>query len=191
MKKLINYILAEGEIVNENILKVDGFINHQINPVLMKEIGEEFAKHFKDKGITKILTIESSGIAPALMTSLSMNLPLVILKKEPPKELNDNFYQTQVTSYATDRSYDLTLCAKYITPDDHVLIIDDFLAHGEAMTGAIRLVRQAHATVGGIGILIEKSFQPGHTKLREQGLDVYSLARIKSMEPGEITFIEE
>lgn len=191
MKKLINYILAEGEIVNENILKVDGFINHQINPVLMKEIGEEFATHFKDKGITKILTIESSGIAPALMTSLSMNLPLVILKKEPPKELNDNFYQTQVTSYATDRSYDLTLCAKYITPDDHVLIIDDFLAHGEAMTGAIRLVRQAHATVGGIGILIEKSFQPGHTKLREQGLDVYSLARIKSMEPGEITFIEE
>ena len=191
MKKLINYILAEGEIVNENILKVDGFINHQINPVLMKEIGEEFAKHFKDKGITKILTIESSGIAPALMTSLSMDLPLVILKKEPPKELNDNFYQTQVTSYATDRSYDLTLCAKYITPDDHVLIIDDFLAHGEAMTGAIRLVRQAHATVGGIGILIEKSFQPGHTKLREQGLDVYSLARIKSMEPGEITFIEE
>lgn len=191
MKKLINYILAEGEIVNENILKVDGFINHQINPVLMKEIGEEFANHFKDKGITKILTIESSGIAPALMTSLSMNLPLVILKKEPPKELNDNFYQTQVTSYATDRSYDLTLCAKYITPDDHVLIIDDFLAHGEAMTGAIRLVRQAHATVGGIGILIEKSFQPGHTKLREQGLDVYSLARIKSMEPGEITFIEE
>lgn len=191
MKKLINYILAEGEIVNENILKVDGFINHQINPVLMKEIGEEFANHFKDKGITKILTIESSGIAPALMTSLSMNLPLVILKKEPPKELNDNFYQTQVTSYATDRSYDLTLCAKYITADDHVLIIDDFLAHGEAMTGAIRLVRQAHATVGGIGILIEKSFQPGHTKLREQGLDVYSLARIKSMEPGEITFIEE
>ena len=191
MKKLINYILAEGEIVNENILKVDGFINHQINPVLMKEIGEEFANHFKDKGITKILTIESSGIAPALMTSLSMDLPLVILKKEPPKELNDNFYQTQVTSYATDRSYDLTLCAKYITPDDHVLIIDDFLAHGEAMTGAIRLVRQAHATVGGIGILIEKSFQPGHTKLREQGLDVYSLARIKSMEPGEITFIEE
>lgn len=191
MKKLINYILAEGEIVNENILKVDGFINHQINPVLMKEIGEEFANHFKDKGITKILTIESSGIAPALMTSLSMNLPLVILKKEPPKELNDNFYQTLVTSYATDRSYDLTLCAKYITPDDHVLIIDDFLAHGEAMTGAIRLVRQAHATVGGIGILIEKSFQPGHTKLREQGLDVYSLARIKSMEPGEITFIEE
>lgn len=191
MKKLINYILAEGEIVNENILKVDGFINHQINPVLMKEIGEEFTNHFKDKGITKILTIESSGIAPALMTSLSMNLPLVILKKEPPKELNDNFYQTQVTSYATDRSYDLTLCAKYITPDDHVLIIDDFLAHGEAMTGAIRLVRQAHATVGGIGILIEKSFQPGHTKLREQGLDVYSLARIKSMEPGEITFIEE
>ena len=85
----------------------------------------------------------------------------------------------------------MTLCAKYITPDDHVLIIDDFLAHGEAMTGAIRLVRQAHATVGGIGILIEKSFQPGHTKVREQGLDVYSLARIKSMEPGEITFIEE
>lgn len=191
MQELIERILSDGEIVNESILKVDSFVNHQIDAKLMKKIGEEFAKHFQGKGITKILTIESSGIAPALMTSYAMDLPLVILKKQPSKVLNTGLYQTEVTSFTTEKTYELTLASKYINENDHVLIIDDFLADGEAMTGAIRLTRQAHATVGGIGILIEKSFQPGHQKLKEQGLDVYSLARIKSMEPGEITFIEE
>lgn len=176
--------------MNEDILKVDSFINHQVDPELMLHIGQEFAAHFKDQGITKIATIESSGIAPALMTAQCMGLPLIILKKQPSKVLNDNLYQTEVTSFTKGTSYELTLSSKFISENDHVLIIDDFLANGEAATGAMRLLRKAHATIAGIGILIEKSFQPGHEKLVSQGLDVYSLARIGHMEAGHIDFIE-
>ena len=190
MKELQDRILKDGVAMNEDILKVDSFINHQVDPELMLHIGQEFAAHFKDKGITKIATIESSGIAPALMTAQCMGLPLIILKKQPSKVLNDNLYQTEVTSFTKGTSYELTLSSKFISENDHVLIIDDFLANGEAATGAMRLLRKAHATIAGIGILIEKSFQPGHEKLVSQGLDVYSLARIGHMEAGHIEFIE-
>ena len=191
MKELQDRILKDGVAMNEDILKVDSFINHQVDPELMLHIGQEFAAHFKDQGITKIATIESSGIAPALMTAQCMGLPLIILKKQPSKVLNDNLYQTEVTSFTKGTSYELTLSSKYITADDHVLIVDDFLANGEAATGALRLIRKAHATIAGIGILIEKSFQPGREKLTSQGIDVYSLARIKKMDKDYIEFIEE
>lgn len=189
MKELEERIRKDGHALNEAILKVDGFINHQVDPELMERIGEEFAEHFKDQGITKIVTIESSGIAPGLMTAKIMHLPLVILKKQPSKVLNDHLYQTEVTSFTTGKSYELALSADFISENDHVLIIDDFLADGEAATGAIRLIRKAHATVGGIGILIEKSFQPGHDKLTGQGFDVYALARISHMEKDHIEFL--
>ena len=182
MKLLEEKVLKEGIAVNENILKVDGFINHQIDPELMKAIGEDFAEHFKNQGITKIITIESSGIAPALMTAHTMNIPLLILKKSPSKVLNENMYQTIVTSYTKGSSYELTLASHLISAQDHVLIIDDFLANGEAATGAIRLIRKAHATVAGIGILIEKSFQPGRAKLEEQGFSIYSQVRIAKLD---------
>lgn len=184
MKLLEEKVLKEGIAVNENILKVDGFINHQIDPELMKAIGEDFAEHFKNQGITKIITIESSGIAPALMTAHTMNIPLLILKKSPSKVLNENMYQTIVTSYTKGSSYELTLASHLISAQDHVLIIDDFLANGEAATGAIRLIRKAHATVAGIGILIEKSFQPGRAKLEEQGFYVYSQVRGSKLGAG-------
>ena len=184
MKLLEEKVLREGIAVNENILKVDGFINHQIDPELMKAIGEDFAEHFKNQGITKIITIESSGIAPALMTAHTMNIPLLILKKSPSKVLNENMYQTIVTSYTKGSSYELTLASHLISAQDHVLIIDDFLANGEAATGAIRLIRKAHATVAGIGILIEKSFQPGRAKLEEQGFYVYSQVRVSKLGAG-------
>ena len=145
MKVLEEKILAEGRALNENVLKVDSFINHKVDPKLMHEIGKEFAEHFKDQGITKIVTIESSGIAPALMTAYEMN----------------------------------------------VLIIDDFLANGEAATGALRLLRKAHATTAGVGALIEKSFQPGREKLEAQGVHVYSLARISRLGKGIIEFVQE
>lgn len=190
MKELKNRILIEGDAVNSDILKVDSFINHQIDPTLMYRIGQEFAAHFKDQGITKIATIESSGIAPALMTAHCMELPLVILKKQPSKVLNDSLYQTEVTSFTKGTSYELTVSSKYISEKDHILIIDDFLANGEAVTGAMRLLRKAHATIAGIGILIEKTFQPGRKKLTSQGIEVYSLARIRSMETGHIEFEE-
>lgn len=184
MKLLEEKVLKEGIAVNENILKVDGFINHQIDPELMKAIGEDFAEHFKNQGITKIITIESSGIAPALMTAHTMNIPLLILKKSPSKVLNENMYQTIVTSYTKGSSYELTLASHLISAQDHVLIIDDFLANGEAATGAIRLIRKANATVAGIGILIEKSFQPGRAKLEEQGFYVYSQVRVSKLGAG-------
>ncbi len=190
MEELKERILREGKVIGNDILKVDSFINYQVDPVLMAHIGDNFAEYFKDKGITKIITIESSGIAPALMTASVMGIPMVILKKQPSKELNDNTFQTQVTSFTTRKEYELCLSADVISADDHVLIIDDFLADGEAVTGAIRLVRMAHATVAGIGILIEKSFQPGYQKLKSQGFDIYSLVKIKDMDQYQITFTE-
>lgn len=191
MKILEDMILERGIAVNEDILKVDSFVNHQVDPELMKNIGDEFAEHFKGQGITKVATIESSGIAPALMTALALNVPMLILKKQPSKILNQDLYQTVVTSYTKGTSYELTLSKNYISENDHVLIIDDFLANGEAATGAIRLIRKAHATIAGVGILIEKSFQPGYEKLTEQGIDVYSLARIAKLGEGVIEFVKD
>ncbi len=190
MKLLEEKVLTEGKAVNENILKVDGFINHQVDPELMKAIGEDFAAHFQGKGITKIATIESSGIAPALTTAAALHVPLLILKKSPSKVLNDNMYQTVVTSYTKGNSYELTLAKHLICDQDHVLIIDDFLANGEAATGAIRLIRKAHATIAGIGILIEKSFQPGRSKLEEQGFYVYSQVRVAKLDAGVIELMD-
>lgn len=191
MKILEDMILERGIAVNEDILKVDSFVNHQVDPELMKNIGDEFAEHFKGQGITKVATIESSGIAPALMTALALNVPMLILKKQPSKILNQDLYQTIVTSYTKGTSYELTLSKNFISENDHVLIIDDFLANGEAATGAIRLIRKAHATIAGVGILIEKSFQPGYEKLTEQGIDVYSLARIAKLGEGVIEFVKD
>lgn len=191
VRELEEKILAEGRTVGDDILKVDSFINHQVEPELMKRMGEAFAGHFRGRGITKVVTIESSGIAPALMTALALDVPMVIFKKQPSKILNDDLYQTVVTSYTKETSYELTLSKKFISEKDHVLVIDDFLANGEAVTGVLRLLRMAHATVAGFGVLIEKSFQPGRAKLEEQGIDVYALARIGKMSDGIIEFLPE
>ena len=164
MKLLEEKIKQDGVAVNKHILKVDSFINHQVDPGLMQEMGQEIAGHFREKGITKVATIESSGISPALMTALALDVPMVILKKQPSKILNQDLYQTVVTSFTKETNYELTLSKKYITADDHVLLVDDFLANGEAATAAIRLIRMSHATIAGLGVLIEKSFQPGHEK---------------------------
>jgi len=191
MQLLKDRILKDGRAVNEDILRVDTFINHQVDPYLMRECARDFAEHFKDSGVTKIATIESSGIAPALLTAVEMELPLVFFKKQPSKVLNDDLYQTMVTSFTKGTNYELTLSRKVIDSSDHVLIIDDFLANGEAATGAIRLVRMAHATVAGLGVLIEKSFQPGRSKLTEAGIETYALARIASMSQGKINFLND
>ncbi|MCR5784276.1 MAG: xanthine phosphoribosyltransferase [Eubacterium sp.] len=191
MKQLEERILAEGNAVSNEVLKVDGFINHQVDASLMREIGKDIAAHFKDRGITKIVTIESSGIAPALMTAEEMGLPMIILKKAPSKVLNEHLAHTVVVSYTKGTSYDLTLNSDFINENDHVLIVDDFLANGEAATGALRLLRSVHATIAGISVLIEKSFQPGRSKLEAQGVEVYSLARISKLDKGVVEFIQE
>ena len=190
MKLLEEKIKADGVALNEHILKVDSFINHQIDPILMQEMANELANHFKVKEITKVATIESAGIAPALLTSLALGVPLLILKKQPSKILNQDLYQTVVTSFTKETNYELTLSKKFINENDHVLIVDDFLANGEAATAAIRLIRMSHATIAGIGILIEKSFQPGREKLEAQGVEVYALARIGNMAENFISFLE-
>ena len=190
MKELQERIKKDGIAVNEDILKVDSFINHQVDPVLMQHIGEAFAEHFKDQGITKVATIESSGIAPALMTAMCMGLPMIILKKQPSKILNDNLFQTEVTSFTKGTSYELTLSSKFVSEKDHVLIIDDFLANGCALEGLIDIVNKAGASVEGVGIAVEKGFQKGGDLIRSKGIRVESLAIVESMDDktGEITF---
>ncbi len=188
MRLLEEKILKEGRAVNEDILRVDTFINHQVDPELMQKCAKDFAAHFKGMGITKIVTIESSGIAPALFTAMEMGLQVVILKKQPSKVLNDDLYQTMITSFTKGTNYELTLSKEVISEQDHVLIIDDFLANGETVTGAIRLLRMAHATIGGVGVLIQKQFQPGGNKLTDAGFEVYALARIQSLSKDNIVF---
>ena len=191
MKLLEDRILAEGNVLSPAILKVDSFINHQVDPVLMQEIGRDIANHFKDQGVTKVMTIESSGISPALFVACELGVPLLILKKQSSAILKTDVIQTEVVSFTKEISYQLTLARKYLSDTDHVLLVDDFLANGEAATGALRLIRKANATVAGLGVLIEKSFQPGREKLNSQGLHVYSLARIAEMDVDHITFIPE
>ena len=193
MKELQERIKKDGIAVNEDILKVDSFINHQVDPVLMQHIGEAFAEHFKDQGITKVATIESSGIAPALMTAMCMGLPMIILKKQPSKILNDNLFQTEVTSFTKGTSYELTLSSKFVSEKDHVLIIDDFLANGCALQGLIQIVQSAGASVEGIGIVIEKGFQSGGRIIRNLGFQLESLAIIEKMNAadGSVVFREQ
>lgn len=189
MKLLEDRILAEGNVLSPAILKVDSFINHQVDPVLMQEMGRDIADHFKDQGVTKVMTIESSGISPALFVACELGVPLLILKKQSSAILKTDVIQTEVVSFTKEISYQLTLARKYLSDTDHVLLVDDFLANGEAATGALRLIRKANATVAGLGVLIEKSFMPGREKLNSQGLHVYSLARIAEMDVDHITFI--
>ena len=191
MKLLEDRILAEGNVLSPAILKVDSFINHQVDPVLMQEMGRDIANLFKDQGVTKVMTIESSGISPALFVACELGVPLLILKKQSSAILKTDVIQTEVVSFTKEISYQLTLARKYLSDTDHVLLVDDFLANGEAATGALRLIRKANATVAGLGVLIEKSFQPGREKLNSQGLHVYSLARIAEMDVDHITFIPE
>ncbi|CUP20894.1 MULTISPECIES: xanthine phosphoribosyltransferase [Clostridium] len=191
MENLRRKILKEGQALSENVLKVDSFLNHGVDPELMYEIGTHFKDYFMQKNITKIFTIESSGIAPTVMTALQMGIPMVTLKKQSSKILNGEVYQTLVHSFTKGSDYELTLSKKYISEDDNILIIDDFLANGEAALGAARLVEMAGAKVAGIGIVIEKSFQPGREMLNKKGYDVYSLARVAKLGKGIIEFIEE
>ena len=191
MKALQERILKDGVALNETVLKVDSFLNHGVDAHLMYEIGTEFKKYFEHHGVTKIFTIESSGIAPTVMTAMQMNLPMVTLKKQSSKILNGDVYQTTVHSFTKATDYEITLSKKYISQDDRILIIDDFLANGEAALGAIRLVEEAGAKVAGIGIVIEKSFQPGRKMLIEKGYEVYSLARVSKLDAGVIEFVQE
>ena len=191
VKLLEERIKKDGKALGKTVLKVDSFINHQVDSEFMDALGKDFAEHFKDCGITKVFTIESSGIAPALMTAKYLDVPMIILKKQTSKILNGKEYQTRVTSFTKGTSYELTLYQDYIDPSDKVLLIDDFLANGEAAMGASRLIKESGAELSGIGILIEKSFQKGRKRLEDAGYYVYSQARIGRLDKGVIEFLPE
>jgi xanthine phosphoribosyltransferase len=184
-------IKKDGRVLNDNVLKVDSFLNHQIDPQLMNDIGKEFAQRFAAEGITKIVTIESSGIAPAVMAGLYMNVPVIFARKRKSVTLTDDLLTASVHSFTKNETNELVIARKFINENDKVLIIDDFLANGQAALALVEMVQQAKASVAGIGIVIEKSFQPGAAKLKDQGLRVESLARIASLSNGEVTFIKE
>ena len=186
MKLLEERIKKDGKALGKTVLKVDSFINHQVDSEFMDALGKDFAEHFKDCGITKVFTI-----APALMTAKYLDVPMIILKKQTSKILNGKVYQTRVTSFTKGTSYELTLYQDYIDPSDKVLLIDDFLANGEAAMGASRLIKESGAELSGIGILIEKSFQKGRKRLEDAGYYVYSQARIGRLDKGVIEFLPE
>ncbi|MBD8499995.1 xanthine phosphoribosyltransferase [Paenibacillus arenosi] len=191
MNLLKDKIISEGIVLSDTVLKVDSFLNHQMDPQLMKAMGEEFAHRFAEDKITKVLTIESSGIAPALMAALTLNVPLVFARKQKSLTLREDLIVERVHSFTKQVTNDVTVSRKYLSPNDTVLIIDDFLAVGEAAQGLARITEQVGAKVAGIGIVIEKSFQTGRQTLIEAGYRVESLARIASLHDGSVQFIEE
>lgn len=192
MKVLQEKILNEGKVLSGDVLKVDAFLNHQIDPVLMQEIGKEFAKRFKEENITKIVTIESSGIAPAVMAALELGVKVIFAsRKRKSLTLQDNMYVANVYSFTKQETNEISLSRNHIDESDRVLIIDDFLANGQAALGLMSLVEQAGASIAGIGIVIEKAFQDGGKKLREQGIRVESLAEIASLDNNAVTFVQQ
>ena len=188
MKLLEDKIIQEGKILSGNILKVDNFLNHQVDPNLMMEMGKDFYEYFKNKEVTKVLTLEVSGIAMALMTALEFGVPMVFAKKIDSKTLVDDTWQTEVHSFTKNKTYTIRVSKKYLNSEDKVLIIDDFLAKGQALKGIKEICDQAGAEVVGIGIAIEKKFQGGGEVFRKHGIDLYSQATIKEFKDGKIVF---
>jgi xanthine phosphoribosyltransferase len=188
MELLKKKIIEEGIVLSNQVLKVDSFLNHQIDPVLMREIGKEFARRFRDCGVSKIVTIESSGIAPAVFTALELGVSVIFARKRKSLTLQDDLYTEKVFSFTKKEESEVSISRKLLSPSDRVLLIDDFLAHGEAALAMARIVEQAGAAVVGIGIVIEKEFQNGGGKLREQGYEVESLARVASLQNGSVMF---
>ncbi|AJY75945.1 xanthine phosphoribosyltransferase [Paenibacillus beijingensis] len=190
MNRLKEKIMQEGRVLGEGVLKVDAFLNHQIDPQLMWEIGQTFSRMYAKEGVTKVLTLESSGIAPAVMTALQLGVPTVFARKQKSLTLNQDLLTETVYSYTKQQKNEVTISRQFMAPGERVLIIDDFLANGEAATGLARLVERAEAVVAGFGIVIEKSFQEGASRLAAAGYRVDSLARIASLSDGQIVFAE-
>lgn len=188
MQILKNKIMEYGVLISDQVLKVDSFLNHQLDPGLIVEVGREFAERFGKDEVTKILTVEASGIAVALTTAMELKVPCIFAKKNKPSTLLGDAYSSIVHSFTKNQTVTITVSANYIEPNDKVLIIDDFLAMGSASKGLIDIVKQSGASLVGIGIVIEKGFQKGGQELRDQGIRVESLVKIKNLAAGKIEF---
>ena len=189
MKALHERILKEGRYLGRGILKVDSFLNHQLDPALTLEMGQEFYKHLSNlgvKGVTKIVTAETSGIAPALATAMVFNVPVVYARKKRPITMPDGFYSADAPSHTKGGITTLMISPEYLHPDDHVIIIDDFLATGLTTDALVSVVQQCGATLLGIGTVIEKAFEHGRQKLEAYGVPIVSLAIIEKMDEGGI-----
>ncbi|WLR60069.1 xanthine phosphoribosyltransferase [Guptibacillus hwajinpoensis] len=191
MENLMNKISQEGLALSDAVLKVDSFLNHQVDPVLMKEIGEIFASKFQRDSITKVVTLESSGIAPAVFAALTLNVPLIFARKRKSLTLQEDLLTAEVYSFTKEETNTITISSKFLNEEDHVLVIDDFLANGQAAEGLLEVVSKSGASVAGIGIVIEKAFQDGGKRLRSKGIRVESLAKIAKLEAGKVTFVNE
>jgi len=188
MKSLEEKIIKEGLVKGKDILKVDNFLNHQIDIEFLNQIGQEFKKRFNDEKITKILTIEASGIAIAAITAQYFHVPVVFAKKAESRNLDEDTYTSEVYSFTREKRYKIRVSKRYINQQDRILIIDDFLAQGSAVLGLKDIVEQSGARLVGVGIVVEKGFQPGGRILRSQNVRVESLAIIESMQEGRIIF---
>ncbi len=190
MKLLEERIKRDGVVKEGDILKVDSFLNHQIDPSLMEQIAEEFYRLFSGDGVTKILTIEASGIAIAIETARVFGVPMIFAKKNQTKNIAGDVYTSKVVSYTHGRTYDIILSKSFLGPEDRVLVIDDFLANGAALNGLLEIIDQAGAHLCGCGVAVEKGFQPGGDELRSRGIKLRSLAIVESMDAatGDISF---
>lgn len=191
MESLGRKVKEDGVVIDEKILKVDGFLNHQIDATLMNEVGKTFYEAYKDAGITKILTIEASGIAPAIMAAFHFDVPCLFAKKAKPSTLKDGFYSTDIHSFTKNKTSTVIVSEEFLGEGDKVLIIDDFLANGDASLGLNNIVQQAKATTVGIGIVVEKSFQDGRQRLENEGLNVMSLCEVASLKDNKVTLLGE
>ena len=188
MKLLEERIKQDGRVIGTEVLKVDNFLNHQVDPALMKAMGDEFARLFADAKVDKVLTVESSGIAPAVFTALALNVPMVFARKKKSLTLSEDHYTADVYSFTKQETNHVIVDKRFIQPGERLLLIDDFLANGQAVEGMMQIAEAADAEVVGVGIVIEKTFQKGRALLDERDVRVESLARIAAFEDGEVIF---
>ncbi|HFI0048546.1 TPA: xanthine phosphoribosyltransferase [Streptococcus suis] len=188
MKALEARILKDGQVLGENILKVDSFLTHQVDFRLMKEMGQVLADTYRSKEITKVVTIEASGIAPAIYVAESLEVPMIFAKKHKNITMTEGILTAEVYSFTKQVTSTVSIASKFLSPEDRVLIVDDFLANGQAAKGLIDIIQQAGAQIAGVGIIIEKSFQDGRQLLLDAGVPVTSLARIEKFQDGQVVF---
>lgn len=188
MKILEQRILKDGQVLGENILKVDSFLTHQVDFKLMKEMGQVLAEAYRSMQITKVVTIEASGIAPAVYVAESLDVPMIFAKKHKNITMTEGILTSEVYSFTKQVTSTVSIASKFLSPEDRVLIVDDFLANGQAAKGLIDIIQQAGAQVIGVGIIIEKSFQDGRQLLIDAGVPVTSLARIEKFQDGQVVF---